>query len=240
MKRSKKEVISISDGKSVYEKLLEEIKKINPEILKKHNIFILGFYERGLKNFDGYTPREVLEMLKNAIEKRFRDAHPFLMDEMTDEYNILRKLKKELELVKGFYALMYFADTAILIFDVVLKNGRIWIPSPTGPLTEAFIIRRESKFLEKTFIFARKLDRKIFEKLPPYIFDVIYRKDVVLFSSTKELIEKVLKVIEKRLKEWKKKKEEQLEVKKTSRTRKKRKTIGFYRDEFKRLRKIEK
>lgn len=189
---------------------------------------------REMKNFDGYSPRQVLEILKKRIEEEFKDAHPFLMDEMTDRYKILQKLKKEIALTNVFFALMFFANMAILIFDVVLKNGKIWIPSPTGPLSEATFIRLYPEWTEKTVVFARKLDKKIFEKLPPYIYDVIYRKGTVLFSSTEELIEKVLKVLEKRIKEWGKEK-----IKRQLRIRKRRRTVGFYVDELGRKRKIE-
>lgn len=49
MENDKKEIISISDGEDIYIKLKNEIKKRDPEILEKYNVFLLGFYERNEK-----------------------------------------------------------------------------------------------------------------------------------------------------------------------------------------------
>ncbi|MHA1580894.1 MAG: hypothetical protein ACTSYM_00085 [Candidatus Baldrarchaeia archaeon] len=229
----------VEKGESLYDMIVERIRKYEPEILRKFKIFILGFYEKNLRNPDGYTPRQVLEMLRANIKNKFgEEVYPFLMDEITKKpyLHFLNKLVEEGEDLPVFFALVIFEDMIILVFDVVLKNGKVWIPSPSGPIIELFSLRLKPDWIKRTHVFARKLDEETLKKFPSYIRKLVYKHErVQFFASTNELIEKILKIIGGKIKEWKKEK-----IKKQLRSRKTRRTVGFYVDELGRKRKIEK
>lgn len=229
----------IEKGESLYDMIVERIRKYEPEILRKYKIFILGFYEKNLRNPDGYTPRQVLEELRAKIKNEFgEEVYPFLMNEITKKsyLRFLNRLVEEGEDLPVFFALVIFEDLIVLVFDVVLKDGKVWIPSPSGPLVELFSLRLKPDWIKRTYVFARKLDEETLKKFPSYIRKLVYKHEgVQLFSSTNELLEKVLKVVEEKLKEWKEKRK-----RKIPKIKKRRRTIGFYKDEIGRIRKIEK
>jgi len=197
--------IDMEKVKIIYERLVEEIRKHEPELLGKHRVFLLGSYREDLKNREGYSFRELLEMLRDEIKKCFKDVYPFLMDEITGKYSFLYELRRIFKFHEGFLGIVYFADTVILIFDVAKTEEReVEVPS-FGHIFEAELISMISELAKRTYVFARKLKPEEVEKLPAYVPDIIYGSGAITFSSTSEMIDMVLNLVDRRLKELRKK-----------------------------------